>query len=51
MSRDHFSKMMQSPYFRTEHFKNESIGTELERNIQDKLSVLKVRIFFWREPK
>lgn len=47
----HFSKMMQSPYFRTEHFKHESVATESERKIEAKLSLIKNKIMFWRGPK
>lgn len=47
----HFSKMMQSPYFRTDHFMNESSGTKVERKIEAKLSLIKNKIMFWRGPK
>jgi len=34
MTRDHFSKVMHSPYFQTEHYENESAGGKLEKKIE-----------------
>lgn len=51
MPRDHFSNMMKSPYFRTQHFKDESVGTQAERKIEAKLSLIKNKIMFWRGRK
>jgi hypothetical protein len=34
MTRDHFSKSMHSPYFQTDHFKNESEGRNLEKKVE-----------------
>ena len=34
MSRDHFSKVMHSPYFQTDHYENESETRNLERKIE-----------------
>jgi hypothetical protein len=39
MPRDHFSKMMSSPYFQTDHFKNESVEALLEKKIEKKISL------------
>ena len=39
MPRDHFSKMMSSPYFQTDHFKNESAEALLEKKIEKKISL------------
>jgi hypothetical protein len=47
----HFSKMMQSPYFRTDHFMNESAGTKSERDIERILYSIKNKIMFWRGRK
>lgn len=38
MPRDHFSKMMTSPYFQTDHFKNESNEAQLEARIKKKIA-------------
>jgi hypothetical protein len=38
MPRDHFSKMMKSPYFQTDHFKNESHEALLEARIEKAIS-------------
>jgi hypothetical protein len=38
MPRDHFSKMMNSPYFQTDHFKNESANAQIEAKIEKKIS-------------
>lgn len=40
MSRDHFSKVMHSPYFQTDHYKNESLGGKLENKIEKFLKKL-----------
>ena len=34
MTRDHFSKVMHSPYFQTDHYENESAGGKLEKKIE-----------------
>lgn len=34
MTRDHFNKVMHSPYFQTDHYANESVGGKLERKIE-----------------
>jgi hypothetical protein len=39
MPRDHFSKMMSSPYFQTDHFKNESANAQIEAKIEKKISL------------
>lgn len=44
MSRDHFSKMMKSPYFQTDHYKNESAGPLIEAKIEKKIISL-INIF------
>ena len=38
MTRDHFSKMMNSPYFQTDHFKNESANAQIEAKIEKTIS-------------
>lgn len=38
MTRDHFSKAFQSPYFQSNFYKNESPGGKMERKIE---SILK----------
>ncbi len=35
MPRDHFSKMMKSPYFQTEHYKNEGPAAKIEMKIEN----------------
>jgi hypothetical protein len=37
MPRDHFSKMMKSPYFQTDHYQNESAEALLEAKIEKKI--------------
>jgi hypothetical protein len=39
MPRDHFSRMMCSPYFQTDHYKNESNEALLEKKIEKKISL------------
>lgn len=39
MPRDHFSKMMNSPYFQSEHYKNESANAQIEAKIEKKISL------------
>jgi hypothetical protein len=34
MTRDHFNKVMHSPYFQTDHYANESVGSKLEIKIE-----------------
>jgi hypothetical protein len=46
MTRDHFSKVMHSPYFQTDHYKNESPGGTTEAKIENFLKKL-----FKREKK
>jgi hypothetical protein len=46
MSRDHFSKTMHSPYFRTEHYKKETPGGQIETRIENFLKKI-----FKREKK
>ena len=38
MTRDHFSKMMKSPYFQTDHYQNESYEAQLEARIENAIS-------------
>jgi len=35
----HFSKMMQSPYFQTDHYKNETKEGQIEAKIEKKISL------------
>jgi len=35
MPRDHFSQMMNNPYFQTDHYKNESREAQLEVKIEN----------------
>ena len=35
----HFSKMMNSPYFQSEHYKNESANAQIEAKIEKKISL------------
>jgi hypothetical protein len=35
MSRDHFSKVLHSPYFRTDYYKNETAGGMIETRIEN----------------
>jgi hypothetical protein len=37
MPRDHFSKMMKSPYFQTDHYQNESEASKIEAKIENKI--------------
>jgi hypothetical protein len=45
MTRDHFSKQMSNPYFQTKHYEEESVGTELEKSIEKKISKLIKKIW------
>jgi hypothetical protein len=38
MPRDHFSKMMKSPYFQTDHYQNESAEALMEARIEKKIA-------------
>jgi hypothetical protein len=51
MPRDHFSKMMCSPYFQTDHFKNESAEALMEARIENKIACILNKIMFWRGKK
>jgi hypothetical protein len=44
MSPRHFSKMMQSPYFQTDHYKTESEAALIEVKIEEKLKKIKNKI-------
>jgi hypothetical protein len=44
MSPRHFSKMMQSPYFQTDHYKNESEAALIEAKIEKKIKKIKNKI-------
>jgi hypothetical protein len=42
MSRDHFAKVFKSPYFQSEHYKNDSESRSMEKMIEKKIkSILK----------
>lgn len=47
MSPRHFTKAMFSPYFQTEHYKNESTEMVTQRAIEKKLA----RLLFWKNKK
>lgn len=51
MPRDHFSKMMSSPYFQTDHYKNESEAAMYEARIEKKIASILKKIMFWRGSK
>jgi hypothetical protein len=51
MTRDHFSKMMKSPYFQTDHYKNESNEALMEARIEKKIASILNKIMFWRGNK
>ena len=44
----HFSKMMQSPYFNTDHYKNESKEAQIEMKIEKAFASFINRLKFWR---
>jgi hypothetical protein len=50
MSPRHFSKMMQSPYFQTDHYKNETFAGKLEQKIilkfYNAIYIIKKKILF-----
>lgn len=46
MTRDHFSKVMHSPYFQSEHYAHESAGGKIERKLESWF-----RRFFKKEKK
>jgi len=35
MTRDHFNKVMRSPYFQSDHYVNESPGGKMEKKIEN----------------
>lgn len=47
MTRDHFSKVMQSPYFQSDHYLEDSAAGKLEGKIENFLK----KIFIKREKK
>lgn len=47
----HFSKMMQSPYFQTDHFKNESANAQMEARVEKRIASILNKIMFWRGSK
>jgi hypothetical protein len=47
----HFSKMMQSPYFQTDHYKNESHASQMEARVEKKIVYILNKIMFWRGKK
>lgn len=47
----HFSKMMNSPYFQTDHYKNESHASQVEVSVEKKIAYILNKIMFWRERK
>jgi hypothetical protein len=51
MTRDHFSKMMKSPYFQTDHYQNESNEALMEARIEKKIASILNKIMFWRGRK
>jgi hypothetical protein len=44
MSPRNFSKMMQSPYFQTDHYRNETPGGKMEVKIENFLKTIKNKI-------
>lgn len=50
MTRDHFSKVMQSPYFQSESYK-ESPSGKIEAKIEKKINDIKVKLMFWKRKK
>lgn len=46
MTRDHFSKVMQSPYFQSDHYREESHAGKIEKKIENFLKKI-----FKREKK
>ena len=47
----HFSKIMQSPYFQTDHYKDETKEGQIEKLIERKFDSIKKKIMFWRGSK
>ena len=47
----HFSKMMQNPYFHTDHYRNETVQGKLEDKIEKKISSIINKLKFWRGSK
>ncbi len=40
MPRDHFKKVFYSPYFQSDHYKNESPGGKIERKIENLFKII-----------
>ena len=47
MSPHHFAKQMNNPYFRTDHYKNESSEMKVQRAFEAKLR----KLLFWKKKK
>lgn len=45
MPRDHFSQMMNSPYFQTDRYKNETVAGRTEQKINIFYNKLKNKVF------
>ena len=50
MSRDHFSKMMRTPYFQTPHYQNESHEAQIEMKIEKKIASI-INLFKFKKYK
>jgi hypothetical protein len=40
MPRDHFKKVFYSPYFQSDHYKNESAGGKIEKKIEKLFKII-----------
>ena len=49
MTRDHFSKVMQNPYFQSAHYQNDTNGGKMESKIEDKIKKILNKIMIWRK--
>ena len=51
MARDHFSQMMRSPYFQSDHYRNEFPAGIKEKLFFEKVDNFFARINFWKRKK
>jgi hypothetical protein len=45
----YFSNTMFSPYFQSKHYSEESVGSQMEIKIENKILLIKNKLFFWRK--
>jgi hypothetical protein len=51
MSPRHFSKTMQSPYFQSKYYREESVAGKTEAKIEERIEKIFYTLFFWKKNK